>query len=321
VLNSPSVYHSQYHLFQASWTPNSFTFYVDDTVYHSENVNNDANWPFNEPMFFLLNVAVGGNWPGNPNATTVFPQNLLVDYVRVYHLTGPTSNEVVSFFSSANNKFVSAENAGASPLDCNRTSASTWEQFLVVDLGSNKVALLSQANDKFVTLSSNSAHSLTPNGSSITTAATFQWVPNADGTVFLKSLALGRYLSVDTTQNPPLVVATAVSPGTREALGVTCYSQMASPASPAAPQKLLAKGGRNAVTLSWSAVTGATSYEVYRSALPGGSGMSALASVKVTSYTNTELNSNQSYSYAVTALNAQGMSLRSTVVTATPQKG
>jgi beta-glucanase (GH16 family) len=41
-------------------------------------------WVFDHPFFLLLNVAVGGNWPGNPDDTTTFPQTLLVDYVRVY---------------------------------------------------------------------------------------------------------------------------------------------------------------------------------------------------------------------------------------------
>ena len=41
-------------------------------------------WVYDHPFFLLLNVAVGGGWPGNPDATTVFPQTMLVDYVRVY---------------------------------------------------------------------------------------------------------------------------------------------------------------------------------------------------------------------------------------------
>ena len=43
-----------------------------------------SRWVFDHPFFLLLNVAVGGNWPGPPDATTVFPQQMLVDYVRVY---------------------------------------------------------------------------------------------------------------------------------------------------------------------------------------------------------------------------------------------
>ena len=43
-----------------------------------------ATWVYNHPFFILLNVAVGGRWPGAPDETTVFPQTMLVDYVRVY---------------------------------------------------------------------------------------------------------------------------------------------------------------------------------------------------------------------------------------------
>jgi len=321
VLNSPNVYHTDYHLFQASWTPNSFTFLVDGNVYHSQNINSDAKWPFNEPMFFILNVAVGGNWPGNPDSSTLFPQTMLADYVRVYHLTGPTSNEVISLFSSANNKFVSAENAGSSALDCNRTSASTWEQFLVVDLGSNKVALQSQANGKYVTVTTGKSPTLIADSDKIATASTFAWTPNADGTAYLKSMSLGRYVGVDTTKNPPAMVVADVAPKAQDAFGITCYGQLAATSAPTAPQNLVVKAGPNSLKLTWSKVAGASSYQIYRSALPGGSGMVPLASLTATTYTNSSLNWGIGYSYAVTALNSQGMSLRSSVVTASPLRG
>jgi beta-glucanase (GH16 family) len=44
------------------------------------------SWAYNHPFFIPLNFAVGGKWPGNPDDTTRFPQQVLVDYVRVYHL-------------------------------------------------------------------------------------------------------------------------------------------------------------------------------------------------------------------------------------------
>ena len=43
-----------------------------------------GNYPFDQPFFFILNIAVGGNWPGSPDANTVFPQRMIVDYVRVF---------------------------------------------------------------------------------------------------------------------------------------------------------------------------------------------------------------------------------------------
>jgi beta-glucanase (GH16 family) len=60
--------------------------YIDDILYNTITTANTAgsNYPFNSDFFFILNVAVGGNWPGPPDATTNFPQRMVVDYVRVF---------------------------------------------------------------------------------------------------------------------------------------------------------------------------------------------------------------------------------------------
>jgi beta-glucanase (GH16 family) len=77
-----------FHVFTLEWEPGEFRWYVDGTHYltrnewHSENGQYPA--PFDQYFHLLLNVAVGGNWPGYPDNTTVFPQQMKVDYVRVY---------------------------------------------------------------------------------------------------------------------------------------------------------------------------------------------------------------------------------------------
>ena len=43
-----------------------------------------ANWVFDNPFYIILNVAIGGDWPGSPDSSTVFPQNMYIDYVRIY---------------------------------------------------------------------------------------------------------------------------------------------------------------------------------------------------------------------------------------------
>ena len=76
-----------FHVFSIEWTPDTIRFYVDGALYETRTkaeLPGGSKWVFDHPFFVLLNVAVGGNWPGNPDATTVFPQKLLVDYVRVY---------------------------------------------------------------------------------------------------------------------------------------------------------------------------------------------------------------------------------------------
>jgi beta-glucanase (GH16 family) len=76
-----------YHVFAVEWEPSEIRWYVDGRLYETRkpaDLPAGARWAFDHDMFLLLNVAVGGNWPGNPDQTTVFPQQMLVDYVRVY---------------------------------------------------------------------------------------------------------------------------------------------------------------------------------------------------------------------------------------------
>ena len=76
-----------FHLYAVEWEPGVVRFYLDSNLYATFT---SAQWPaggtwvFDHPFFIILNVAVGGDWPGRPDATTAFPQTMLVDYVRVY---------------------------------------------------------------------------------------------------------------------------------------------------------------------------------------------------------------------------------------------
>ena len=76
-----------FHIYSIEWSEQKIDFFIDDTLHYTfqNDFSNDfRTWPFNERFHLLLNVAVGGNWPGPPNNTTVFPQDMEVDYVRVY---------------------------------------------------------------------------------------------------------------------------------------------------------------------------------------------------------------------------------------------
>jgi beta-glucanase (GH16 family) len=76
-----------FHIFAMEWEPAAVRFYVDGTLYEtrtSADLPKGKKWVFDHPFFLLLNLAVGGDWPGNPDATTIFPQRMLVDYVRAY---------------------------------------------------------------------------------------------------------------------------------------------------------------------------------------------------------------------------------------------
>ncbi|MDO5975385.1 glycoside hydrolase family 16 protein [Flavivirga jejuensis] len=75
-----------FHVFGVEWGPNYINYYVDDVLYNQITPDDvPGEWVFNRgPFYIILNLAVGGALPGSPNEETVFPQTLLVDYVRVY---------------------------------------------------------------------------------------------------------------------------------------------------------------------------------------------------------------------------------------------
>lgn len=80
-----------FHVYAVEWTPVSLKFFFDDTLIverTTKDLPQAGSWVYDHPFFLLLNVAVGGAWPGNPDATTIFPQKMLVDYVRVYRKRG-----------------------------------------------------------------------------------------------------------------------------------------------------------------------------------------------------------------------------------------
>jgi beta-glucanase (GH16 family) len=80
-------YFDDFHVYAVEWEPKEIRFYVDQFLYETRtpaDLPQGAKWAYDHPFFLLLNVAVGGSWPGNPDATSVYPQTMLVDYVRVY---------------------------------------------------------------------------------------------------------------------------------------------------------------------------------------------------------------------------------------------
>ena len=81
-----------FHVFAVEWEPKVIRWYVDGALHKTwtpADLPEGAQWAYDRPFFLLLNVAVGGKWPGNPDASSVFPQTMLVDYVRVYRRPAP----------------------------------------------------------------------------------------------------------------------------------------------------------------------------------------------------------------------------------------
>jgi beta-glucanase (GH16 family) len=76
---------SGFHIFGIEWGPTFINFYVDDVLYNQITPDDvDGSWVFDHDFFIIMNLAVGGGFVGPPNDKTVFPQTMLVDYVRVY---------------------------------------------------------------------------------------------------------------------------------------------------------------------------------------------------------------------------------------------
>jgi beta-glucanase (GH16 family) len=79
------VFADGFHTFAVDWAPNSITWSVDGNAYQTRTPGdlNGNQWVFDHPFFMILNLAVGGYWPGDPDGGTPFPNTLTVDYVRV----------------------------------------------------------------------------------------------------------------------------------------------------------------------------------------------------------------------------------------------
>lgn len=86
VLAGAKTFSDEFHVFSLDWEKDKINILVDDKVIFSTTAAKlGANpYPYNQPFFFIMNIAVGGNWPGYPDATTVFPQRMEVDYIRMF---------------------------------------------------------------------------------------------------------------------------------------------------------------------------------------------------------------------------------------------
>lgn len=85
-LSGNANFQDEFHVFSMIWKENLIEFFVDDVKYHTISPADTGAlpYPFNKNFFFIMNIAVGGNLPGNPDATTPLPQNMIVDYIRVF---------------------------------------------------------------------------------------------------------------------------------------------------------------------------------------------------------------------------------------------
>lgn len=83
---SGAAFADDFHVYGVDWRPGSITWTVDGVAYRTVTRADvgSATWVFDKPFFVILNVAVGGNWPGSPDASTRFPQQMTIDWLRVH---------------------------------------------------------------------------------------------------------------------------------------------------------------------------------------------------------------------------------------------
>jgi beta-glucanase (GH16 family) len=121
-----------FHTFAVDWSPNSITWSVDGNAYETRTPADlgGNRWVFDHPFFLIMNLAVGGYWPGDPDGSTVFPQQLVVDYVHV--TTSSSSSTATGPINGYGGKCVDvagANTANGTPVqlyDCNGTAAQSW---------------------------------------------------------------------------------------------------------------------------------------------------------------------------------------------------
>lgn len=77
-----------FNIFSIEWVEDEIKWFVNDNLFHTITPSSlsPQNYPFNEQFHLILNLAVGGNWPGDPDNTTEFPQSMIIDYIKVYQL-------------------------------------------------------------------------------------------------------------------------------------------------------------------------------------------------------------------------------------------
>ncbi|GAA3462373.1 glycoside hydrolase family 16 protein [Saccharothrix longispora] len=121
-----------FHTFAVEWTPQGIAWSVDGTVYQRRGPGDVGGnqWVFDKPFFIILNLAVGGEWPGYPDASTTFPQQFLIDYVRVSTIDGnPPAGGSITGIGGKCVDVAGANPANGTPVqlyDCNGTNAQRW---------------------------------------------------------------------------------------------------------------------------------------------------------------------------------------------------
>ncbi|MBJ6362767.1 RICIN domain-containing protein [Paenibacillus sp. GCM10012307] len=185
---------TDYHVYAIEWTPSSIKWFVDGIQFREANIANNINSTnaFHNDHFLLLNMAVGGRWPGSPNSSTVFPAKMYVDYVRVYKDVAATSGVVsggtYKLINTGSGKALDVASAGTA-------SGSNVQIWSDNGTGAQRWTVYRQGNGTYKLINVNSGLALdiagagTSNGSNVqiwsdngSGAQAWDIVQNSDGT-------------------------------------------------------------------------------------------------------------------------------------------
>jgi len=288
--DNPSGFSNDFHTYSIEWEPNIIRWYFDGQLYQQRTPDDlfGRTWVFNHNNFILLNLAVGGAWPGNPDASTIFPQKYSIDYVRVYQREGgvypaPVSRSLIQLKSVGNNQFVCSDSYNGNLLYANRGSASTWETFEQKDLGNGNVALISLMNYKYASATAGN-NQLIAIKESVGATETFQKITNGDGTVSFKCAANNKYV---TAPGINAMAATADTIGNNEKFNLISVNGQLPPLQVSAPSFSVAGGtysSPQSVTLS-NATAGATIKYTTDGSTPTAASPNYAGAINVTSTT------------------------------------
>jgi beta-glucanase (GH16 family) len=133
VYNGPNLADG-FHTYAVDWRPGEIVWSVDGQVYGRKTPADlgGKTWVFNKPFFIIINLAVGGEWPGYPDGSTTFPQQLVVDWVRVSNDTPPPSGGTeIRGIGGKCVDVAGANTANGTPIqitDCNGNAAQKWSR-------------------------------------------------------------------------------------------------------------------------------------------------------------------------------------------------
>lgn len=210
-----------YHTYAVLWEPGKITWYIDG-VQKAQTTTQITS----KRMYLLLNLAIGGVWPGNvPDNYNITTSVMEVDWVRAWsrgdggQTGGIPFGQTIGLRSLNNSRYISNNASDGNRLVANTaTTIGSWEQFKIVDAGGGKVALQSLLNNRYVAVDNNQTNKrlVASWATSIGDWEKFTYESRGGTKFALKSNITGKYVSCDLNNGGIIVASWATSVGAWE---------------------------------------------------------------------------------------------------------